>query len=1006
MNYGVLGPLEVADGNGPVAVGGAKPRLLVALLLAERGRTVPVERLVDELWGDTPPATAAATLHTYISRLRRVLGPDDLLTDSAGYALRPADDRVDRDRFEAGVEQGRRLSADGQHAAAADTLAAALAEWRGSAFPELVDRELGQGEIVRLEELRRTAEEDLFDAELAAGRHELAIPRLESAVADEPLRERRWAQLLLALYRSGRQADALRRYQDVRRLLAEEMGIDPGPDLTRLEQAILMQDPNLELAGTSTPTRRPPRRALPAPVTSFIGRATEAAEVASALEANRLVTLVGPGGVGKTRLALELARERVADEPDELIEVVELAGVADPDWVGAVLVAAVGAEDAVGDATDVIAAALASRPTVIVLDNCEHVIDACAELLDELLPKAPDLRVLATSREPLGVPGEVVWRLAPMEVDDAVALFFARAGQAAPSEGAPVADLCERLDRLPLAIELAAARVRTMGLDALLATVRERFVALGSRRAGPERQRSLRALVEWSYDLLAPPDQQLFAALSVFAGSFEAAAVEAVTRALFDESADVVFRLAELADKSLLQPEPANRYRMLETVRHFAADELERMGLAADARQAHQQWFMKFAQQAKAALQSADQAEWLDRCERDLDNLRAAIERSAAHASTLDDALAIAAALHRFWLVRHVAEGWQLLDGVLAAATEDSAARAMALVRAGGLAERAGNAGLGREHQDAAIDMARRVGAREVEALALNELAVIHRDEGDLETARRLGRDALAIARTSNDPIVLGTCLGNLGGTYLRGGAHVEARAIYEEAVDCLRRVGDVFAVSVAMSNLAVAACQAGDLDAGRRVLGEAGDLHRSLGDSYGLAVNLNTSAMLAAASLDFEAAERDAVESLVLMREIGHRHNISIALGTLADVRIGSGRPALDVLEEKLALDRKLEFTAGEATALLLLARDCHRRGDHKAAEEHATAAVERARASGNDVVLGEALVEAGDAAAAHDRSSDARAAYEAALAIFEELQQHPEIERCKKALDDLGGD
>lgn len=1000
MNYGVLGPLDVRDDAGPVNIGGAKPRTLVALLLAERGRTVPVERLVDELWGATPPATAAGTLHTYISRLRRVLGSGDLLTDTAGYALRPSAERVDRDQFEAGVERSRRLIGDGQFAAAVDTLVAALALWRGEAFPELVDRELAQGEIARLEELRRSAEEDLFDAELAAGRHEQAIPRLESAVANEPLRERRWTQLLLALYRAGRQADALRRYQDVRRLLAEEMGIDPGPELTRLEQAILMQDPSLELAGGAMAPRRPPRRALPAPVTSFVGRATEAAEVASALEANRLVTLVGPGGVGKTRLALEWAREHAADEPDDAIEVIELAGVADPERVRAVVAAAVGAEDALGDSVDAIASALSARPTVIVLDNCEHVIDACAALLDDLLPRAAELRVLATSREPLGVPGEVVWRLAPMERDDAVALFFERAGQAAPAPTAPVAELCERLDRLPLAIELAAARVRGMGLDALLAGVAGRFEALGTLRGGPERQRSLHALVGWSHDLLDPDDQQLFAVLSVFAGSFDAPAVEAVVSAVLGEAGGVVFRLADLADKSLLQTEPANRYRMLESIRQFAAGQLEMRDLTTTARTAHQRWFALFAEDAKSALQSSAQAEWLERCERDLDNVRSAIEWAAAQPAKVDDGLAMAVALHRFWLVRHVTEGWQLLDGVLAVAGEESQARALAHVRTGGLAERGGNAALARRHQKAAIEMSRRVGARDVEALALNELAVIHRDEGDLETGERLGNAALDAARDAGDEVVLGTCLGNLGGTFLRRGAHVAARAMYEESVEVLNRAGDVFGVSVALSNLALAAYQAGDLDSCRRILSEAAGLHETLGDTYGLAVNLSLSAQVATAIGDLAAAERAALKSLDLMRDIGHRHNYSIALGTVAEVRIARDLPAVEVLEEKLALDRELEFVAGEATALLLMSRDALNQGDIGVACERAEAGVDRARTSGHDIVLAEALVAAGCAAAATGDADAARSAYVEAKEIFVALEHPTEAAKCNAAL------
>ncbi|MET0834810.1 MAG: BTAD domain-containing putative transcriptional regulator, partial [Actinomycetota bacterium] len=588
MEFAILGPLEVRDGPAPVRVPGAKERALLADLLVNAGRVVPADRLVEDLWGDDPPGNPANTLQGRVSALRRALGPAGgaLVTRPPGYLLEAGPEQVDAGRFERLVAEATAAAA-GEGPRAARQLEEALGLWRGPALAEFADQPWAQAEAARLEELRLAATEALVELRLTAGGHAGLVGELEGLVAAHPTRERLRGQLMVALYRSGRQADALGAYQQAREVLAEELGIDPSPELQRLHHQILLQDPALEAA---VPDRALPRHNLPERLTSLVGREGELREVAKLVEEHRLVTVTGPGGAGKTSLAVALAERLAAGYPDG-VWLVELAALREPALLGEAVAAVLGLDEAAGTGTpppsraERLASFVPDKAMLLVLDNCEHLVEACAGLARRLLEAGPRLRVLATSREVLGVPGEVVWPIPPLAVPaaaddtdagtaedarqatapealagfDAVRLFVERAASADPgfvldAASAPVvAELCRRLDGLPLAIELAAARTRALPPVELAARLEDRFRLLaGGARALDPRQQTLRATVDWSWDLLEERDRRLLRRLSVFSGGWTVAAAEAVCGGDGLEAAEILDGLFRLVDRSLI----------------------------------------------------------------------------------------------------------------------------------------------------------------------------------------------------------------------------------------------------------------------------------------------------------------------------------------------------------------------------------------------------------------------------------------------------------------------
>ncbi|WP_244905430.1 BTAD domain-containing putative transcriptional regulator [Streptomyces agglomeratus] len=625
--------MEVRNAEGePLDLGGPRPRSVLALLLADPGRMVATDRLIDEVYGDDAPAGAANALQSQISRLRRRLGVriESLPT---GYRLDVNPDDVDAHRFERLAHQGRQALAVGDHARAAALLREALGLWRGPA-------QVQEDYAARLEEQRLAAAEDRFDAELALGENSSLVPELLQLVAAHPLRERLCGQLMRALHSSGRQAEALAVYEKTRTTLAEELGTDPSAELSGIHLALLRSD---RPAAEATP------RAVPAQFTSFVGRDSELGRIGALLSSARLVTLIGPGGVGKTRLAVEAASRATT-----AVCFVELAPLTDGAQIPAAVLGALGLRPSSGGGPgpqERLVTALAEQRLLLVLDNCEHVVEDTARLVRRLLGQCPGVRVLATGREALGLTGEALCPLSPLEPASAVRLFGDRAMAVSPgfvAEGgraAVVERICTALDGLPLALELAAARLRTLSVEEVAARLDDRFKLLsrGDRTAEPRHQ-TLRAVVEWSWELLDDDERALARRLTVFSGGATLAAAEAVCGL-----PDTEELLDSLVGKSLVESREG-RLRMFETVRAFCAERLADSGEEEHYRANHARYFLTLAETAEAYLRRTEQVEWLARLAAEQGNLQTALRWSVSADATL--ALRLVAELTWYWWLR------------------------------------------------------------------------------------------------------------------------------------------------------------------------------------------------------------------------------------------------------------------------------------------------------------------------------------------------------------------
>ncbi|WP_432928053.1 BTAD domain-containing putative transcriptional regulator [Microbispora sp. CA-135349] len=654
MRFGILGETEVWAGPDRIPVGGARVRAVLALLLLAPGRLVPAEHIIDGVYGDAPPTGAGNAVQSQIARLRRMLGDDGLIRSRpGGYVLEAGPDDVDAHRFERLAAEGRRMLAAGDHRGAAGLLREALGLWRGPALADVGPAPFAAARIARLSELRLAATEDRIEADLAVGEHRGLVPELEELVAAHPVRERLRAQLMRALAASGRQTEALETYADMRRVLADELGADPSAELAAAHLAVLRgqtglgehsglgEHPGLRAeAGGERPARPSGGAGVPVPLTGIVGRDDEVERVTGLIARHRLVTLTGPGGVGKTRLATEVAGRQpgetyfaeLAAHPDVLPALLDTLGLRD---------GGLGAPATGPDPLERLVAVLAGRPVLLVLDNCEHVVDETARVAQRLLARCPGLRVLATSREVLAVTGEAVVPVQPLPLDAAVRLFTERATAARSSFAADPAALeriCELLDRLPLAVELAAARLRTLPLADIEARLDDRFALLsqGSRTA-QRHHRTLRDVVEWSWNLLDPAEQAAARRLAVFAGGATTAAAERVCGAGAAEA------LSSLVDKSLVDFD-GERYRMLATIRAFCWDG------SPEARRAHLDYFLALAEAAEPWSRRAEQVEWLAALTAEHANLNAAL-RWAAESGDLTAGLRLVAALAPYWML-------------------------------------------------------------------------------------------------------------------------------------------------------------------------------------------------------------------------------------------------------------------------------------------------------------------------------------------------------------------
>ncbi|MEV5572804.1 BTAD domain-containing putative transcriptional regulator [Spirillospora sp. NPDC052269] len=782
MRIAILGPVEVRRGGGPsagdggergvversgdvVELSGARLRVLLTRLALDPGRTVPAERLIDDLWEDDPPAGAPNALQALVSRLRAAIGREAIESRPGGYRLAVPREAVDAHEFEARVSAARDVP---DARARASALREALALWRGPALADAAQLPFASAPSARLNELRRAALEDRVAADLEAGRHGDLVPELQALAAADPLREPLRALLIRALYASGRQADALAEYASLRTALADGLGVDPSPSVEELHVAVLRQDPSL-LTGRAVAAPPEPVAGnavseasagnLPAQLTSFIGRDEDLRRVGAMLSEGRFVTLTGPGGAGKTRLSLEAGRHAARLAPDG-VWFVPLASVTDPGEVPSAVLAALGLREVAllstksgwltapenADPLDRLAGALADRRPLIILDNCEHLLDAAARLADRVLADCPGARILATSREPLGVTGEALWPVEPLDrppahVDadraagyPAVRLLADRAAAASPGftvTGENVADvvrICRALDGMPLAIELAAARLRALTPAQVADRLDDRFRLLreGSRTALP-RHRTLRAVVEWSWDLLDARERVIWRRLAAFPGGADLDAAEAVCADAPREAGeagevqaggvrvdasgnaedvpagDVLDVLAALVDKSLVTvvtggADGAPRYRMLETIRAYGLERLAEAGEEGRVRRAHAEYFASFAETAEPHLTRAEQVTWIARLNAEQDNLHAALRWALDEGDGLL-ATRLAAALGWYWFLGGRVN--EAVDSVVALAALPGLPPGQATARAFALGAMAVFEGSSREDADA-----------------------------------------------------------------------------------------------------------------------------------------------------------------------------------------------------------------------------------------------------------------------------------------------------------------
>jgi predicted ATPase/DNA-binding SARP family transcriptional activator len=868
VQVAILGPLEVHDdGGAPVAVAGVRLRGLIARLALAGGQPVSTGALAEAVWDCALPADVANALQTLVSRARRALGgPAAVEQSAAGYRLAVTPDDVDALRFERLVTEG--------------AVAKALALWRGPALADAGD--FAEPFARRLEELRLDATVTFLTRELDAGRAAARVGELEALAAEHPLHEKLAGLVMRALAATGRQADALAAYEALRSRLADELGIDPGPEARAVHLEVLRG----EIAAAPAPAGRA-RTNLRAQLTSFVGRTDEVTRVGKALQACRLITLVGPGGAGKTRLAAEVAaamRDNALDDTADGIWLAELASVTDAADVPQAVLGAIGLRESrlLPDGTQRITSrdartrlleGLADARALLVLDNCEHLIDACAHLADTLLAHSPRLRIVATSREPLGITGESLFIVPPLGEDPAVRLFADRAAAVSPDfsldgETRPlVIDIVRRLDGLPLAIELAAARLRTLPLAEISRRLTDRFRLLtgGSRTALP-RHRTLRAVVEWSWELLSPAERLLAERFSVFPAGATPAAVAAVCAGQESVAADADELLSSLVDKSLLQPlGDGTRLRMLETIREYGAEKLAGRGEADDLRRRHAAHYTALMREAAPILLTRDQVRWLAPLRADRDNILAALHYWC-ETGDAEDALSLAVALTIMALMlgneTEMAEWLGVALAVPGEAEEDLRAIAEALhVVTSAMDPAAGGPGA-----VAYPGLIERLDAMDIEAYPVAGMvrpvyAVFTKEDERV-------RGYLDQARAASDVWLSATAWLMTAGLEENHGNFGEMRVPAVEALNRFRALGERWGLSMALRSTGNIRVLDGDLDGADAAFTEASQLLAELGHVEDLSqVQLRLAEIAArrgdlARARQLSAAARSAVEA------------------------------------------------------------------------------------------------------------------------------------------------
>ena len=969
MEIRILGPIEAHADGGVLPLGGLRERALLALFALSPGQTISTDRLIDELWGEDLPANPSNALQALVSRLRRAVGSDTVVTRAPGYFLDIQPEAVDASRFRALVDAAR---SEHNPALRSQLFDEALSLWRGLALAEFPFEEFAQRESTALEELRFAAVEGRIAADLESGGGAELVPELEQLVAAHPLRESLRASQMLALYRAGRQAEALRVYTAARNLLGEELGIEPGPELRALEESILMQDPALRSSQPGA-AAAPPGTTLPVRLASFVGREEEIAEVAAALATSRLVTLTGAGGVGKTSLALEVGRRRQAEYPNG-VWLVELAPVMDPARVADTLVTALHLDQVIGfgagmspdaDSVATVVEYLRARRTLLILDNCEHVIEAAAAVAETILLACPTVEILATSRDRLGIPGELLWRVPSLGVtngsSDAIKLFVERA-HAVNLSFSPdrddlghIGDICRKVDGMPLAIELAAARVRSLTVEEIaLRLDRDIGILRGGPRGAVQRQQTLRATIDWSYELLTPREAGLFASLSVFHGRF---ALEGAEAAASPDLLEVLDSLERLIDSSMIAPisvGETGRYGMLETLRVYAREKLAETGNVNAVMGRLLDYFLRSMAPAEDGLRGADQLAWLDRIEADHDTIRGVLDWAQVHAP--QDGLRLAGMLGWFWYLRGSgAEARERLTDLLDAAGPDSDPRARGDAYffhslSDPVPERARS---GYEAaQDAYTDAAYDPGVA-------NAMAMIAGWGSDwTETNARLEEAADLSANAGYDWGVALVRFLQTGVAFARNDNAAQIR-LAQEATSRFAAVGDSWGQGYSLYSEGAALRAIGEYDKAEETFRAALEHARRMRMRREMAMLMSELATVAMMKDDYEAAERWLVDAQRHADEVpftGPRGMVRNAQGRLARLR-GDLDEALRLHRESVDLYEQDESHGGLAYSHSCAGFTEERMGNLDAAQTHHHAALGHARKTGDVFAIALAL-------------------------------------------------
>ncbi|HET8682781.1 MAG TPA: BTAD domain-containing putative transcriptional regulator [Micromonosporaceae bacterium] len=955
----LLGPVELTGDHGAVPLGGPRLRTLLGLLALRTPQVVSRDALIDGIWDCTPPGNAAKTLRAHVAYLRRGLASAGIrglvATRSPGYLLAVPAGCVDAHRFETGVGEARSASACGALEATVGHLRSALELWRGDVLADCATGEWARAEAARLREVRLYATEELLSAELALGRHARAAAELECLVGRHPLRERLWELLIVALDRTGRQADALLAYRRARDRLVEELGVQPGPALRRLQAAILSGDQEVIEAAIAAVLPRPPASTaaatagaaqpapqpapapatvpapatpltpatVPAPVNPIIGRDTQIAQLSELLATRRLVTLTGVGGCGKTRLAVAVA-EAVARRYADGVRFVDLTPVAGREQLLGAVCAAFGVPAEPTAGPQALALVLQTRHCLLVLDNCEQLVPACRWLVEPLLRWCPTLRVLATSQEMLGLRGETAWPVPPLATPpyppdrgpaggtlaevcryDAVRLFLDRATAGSvrdltDSDAPAIAAVCARLDGLPLAIELAAARTSVLTVAEIAERLHDPALLLAGRCPDRPHHQTLDATVAWSYHLLDEPMRGRLRRLSAFAGGFTLAAAEAVWPQRRDP--DAVDVLSDLVAKSLVVMErrPAGaRYRMLETLRRWTAGRLaERPDEERDTRRRHAAYYLSLAEEADQRLRGPEVGDWLERLAVEHGNLQAALAWHAHDGADPVAALRLGVALAGYCRLRgRYGEGRRWLDDALARCPDAPPRVAgRALASSAQFALLVGDYRQAQARAERALDVQRAHGDSAGVAGTLRLLASVARERGQyarslawLDLALRScppGDDRAAAGRAVADVLQLTGFTAWLAGDLGRAGP------LLAEAASHYQRLGDLENQASTGVHLAAVALYRGEPSVASRVAGAALTRFTALDVKEGIAWTLNILGLVA-------LHERRAVEAVATLRAslevhlaVGDQWRQASLLEALAAALLAGGEP------------------------------------------------------------------------------------------------------------------